>query len=289
MINSYDYLYKKCETKYKDISGESDIETIFEKDLQKLDHIKDDRDKMDEVFLNFVKHSQNRSEGCALDFFESGDENNICNKVSDIIVTYHRNHINNFDYLELFSILKEERLISSLFKEIKGKDIQYIQLAKTCQDIHNYLKNYNSLSEFINAPRHIFEQYNPNENWHKIKNISKDIYNMGNALVSDFFKEQFDIIGREFLIKFDTHIRRFFEIVDLKDIEDGKKCKGNKKSSIKNVYCRLINLYNRLNKEDSKKMTPYNLDKLIFKIGKLLNKNEFIAWAESINVQDSKS
>ncbi len=77
-------------------------------------------------------------------------------------------------------------------------------------------------------------------------------------LVPDFLKEQDCIRGREYLVKADIHVKRFFENIYKKKLSDKK------------VYEFLLQIYNDADFNTKRDVPPYKVDKLIYLIGEHL-------------------
>ena len=146
-----------------------------------------------------------------------------------------------------------------------------MELAKTCQCIDKYLNQYKDFNDF--KENHKFSN-DFKANWKTFKLVSNQIYNVGTELVPDFFKEQKYIKGREYIVKPDTHVKRFFEIL----------CNNGNSLTDKQVFNKLMEMYENCNEKNKReKMPPYNLDKLIFLIGsKLNNVQERTKFAEDV-------
>ena len=93
---------------------------------------------MNDIYKNFVYHSQNRSQGCAINLFKADDAE--ASSIWNVINNYNFNFNDNFDYLNLFNQLKNNVYIRNSLILSKGKDIQFIELAKTCQCIKKVFK-----------------------------------------------------------------------------------------------------------------------------------------------------
>lgn len=242
MSLNYKTIYECCLEKANELNIQFDFEN--NPDLQNPQNI-------DELYKNFVYHSQNRSQGYALNFFEVKKE--TADSIWKIISSYKFNLKNNFDYLNLFQEIIKDKNVSTALSPNKGKDIQYLELAKTCQCIYEYLSKYRNLNDFVK--NHKFDADFKN-NWKIIKIVENEIYNMGPALISDFFKEQKCIKGREYLIKADVHVKRFFKnICDTNNMNDKK------------LYDLMLYLYKNTDNMTKKEAPPYKLDKLIYLIG----------------------
>lgn len=216
---------------------------------------------LDDIYKNLVYHSQNRSQGCAINFFKAADSNQaeMAERVWEIIKNYQFNLSDDFDYINLFLNLKDDENVSRLLSLEKGKDIQYLELAKTCQCVRKYLSRYTSIADFTND--HTFSN-NAKSNWNIIRRVANSIYNMSTELVPDFFKEQDCILGREYLIKADIHVKRFFENI------------YGRKLSDRQVYESLLELYNNADRITKQSIYPYKVDKLIYLIGMELGNPE---------------
>lgn len=250
MTNSYSIISNCCEQKLEELG------------VDYVEHLQNAK-TMDDVFKNFVYHSQNRSRGFAFNFFkaeESGDnqKRKEAEAIWEIIKKHSFNPKNKYDYLVLFDEFKADSKIKKLFaNSSNGKDIQYIQLAKTCQCIRNFLNKYHySFNEFIK--RFKFSSNNAQANIKKINKAADKIYNMGFALICDFFKEQNYIKGHEFLIKPDVHVNRFLTTFF-----------GEEKSN-ENLYQKLLDLYKQADLKTKKEVPLYKIDKYIYLIGKKL-------------------
>ncbi len=228
---------------------------------------------MDDVYKNLVFHSQNRSQGCAINFFK---EPQRADSIWNIIAQYAFNFENDYDYINLFFQLKDDPDVANLLRLEGGKDIQYIELAKTCQCIKKYLNNYENLESFVNAHRFTSDA---RRNWGIIKTVARSIYNVGTELIPDFFKEQDCISGREYLVKADIHVKRFFSNLFNSSLSD------------KQVYEKLLELYNESDQNTKQNIPPYKVDKLIYLIGERYgNPNDskrFAQWVlERCNQED---
>ena len=238
----YDCCVRKCE----------ELGICF--DFDNNTHLQHPR-TLDDIYVNLVYHSQNRSQGCAINFFKLMEDEmrrEPAERILGIIRDYHFNLEDNFDYINLFERLKDDAYVSSSLSLEKGKDIQYLELAKTCQCIKKYISNYDSLDSFIRS--HTFTN-DADNNWRIIRRVANSIYNMSTELIPDFFKEQDCIVGRDFLVKADIHVKRFFKNIYQTELTD------------KGVYEKLLNLYNEADQETRENCPPYKLDKLIYLIG----------------------
>lgn len=217
-----------------------------------LQHPKD----MNDIYKNFVYHSQNRSQGCAINFFKEEENKNyeLVNKVWGCIANFKFDLNDAFSYIKLFEKLREITKVKEKLSLEKGKDIQYLELAKTCQCIKKYLSNYQDIATFINEHK-FTERWEAN--WTILTKVSKAIYNVSTELVPDFFKEQDCIEGRGFLIKADIHVKRFIRALFSIDNE----------LSDKRAYSYIMEMYKKCNDTNKTQCEPYKLDKLIYLIG----------------------
>ena len=230
---------------------------------------------MDDIYKNFVCHSQNRSQGCAINFFKEEENKNftLVNEVWNCICKFNFDFSNDFSYIQLFEELRKISEVKEKLSLAKGKDIQYLALAKTCQCIKKYLSKYQDLDDFVN--QHKFTDV-WEKNWKIIKSVSDEIYNVSTELVPDFFKEQDCIIGRGFLIKADIHVKRFIRTLF---------SNGNQLSD-KKVYSYIMDMYRNCIDTNKTQYEPYKLDKLIYLIGeKLSNPEESIDFAKEVKNQ----
>jgi hypothetical protein len=216
-------------------------------------------ENMNDIYKNFVYHSQNRSQGYAVNFFKEENEGDIefANEVWGCIENYTFDFDDDYSYIGLFREFTRIEKVNSQLSLAKGKDIQFLELAKTCQCIKKYLNRYDTLESFIDE--HKFSEDAKN-NWKILTRVSSAIYNVSTQLVPDFFKEQDCIKGREYLIKADIHVKRFISV--LFQEEQGKQDLSDSK-----VYTHIINMYRDCSDEDKKDIPPYKLDKLIYLIG----------------------
>ena len=261
---SYNYLevYKMCKKKAEDLG----VHFNFDNNTH-LQYPKD----MDDIYKNFVYHSQNRSQGCAINFFKEENKNpSLVNDVWDCIFNFNFNFNNDFSYIQLFEELRKISQVKQKLSLAKGKDIQYLELAKTCQCIKKYLSKYHDFNDFVND--HTFTEEWKN-NWEIIQRVSDAIYNVSTELVPDFFKEQNCIKGREFLIKADIHVKRFISTLS----DTGKDL------SDRAVYFYIMDMYKNCIDTNKTQYEPYKLDKLIYLIGeKLSNPEESIKFANDV-------
>ena len=245
--------------KVYDLCREKATELKIRFDFKNNAHIQSPKN-LDDIYKNFVYHSQNRSQGYAINFFAEEDKGDpdFAQDVWNCIKGYHFNLNDNYSYIGLFQNLQAIQKVAQRLSLEKGKDIQFLELCKTCQCIKKYLKNYDTLDDFVNA--HEFTE-DAEQNWKILTNITLKIYNVSTALVPDFFKEQDRIRGREYLIKPDVHVKRFISVLfnEPKDISDKK------------VYMHLMNMYREYDGDDKDDFPPYKLDKLIYLIGKRLD------------------
>ena len=155
----------------------------------------------------------------------------------------------------------------------KGKDIQYLELAKTCQCIKKYLREYQDINAFINGHKFTDDW---RKNWKILKNVSNSIYNVSTELVPDFFKEQDCIEGRGFLIKADIHVKRFISTL----FNNGNELSDQK------VYYYIMKMYKDCNDTKKTQYEPYKLDKLIYLIGEhCSDPKESIKFAKNVKNQ----
>ena len=160
----------------------------------------------------------------------------------------------NYSYINLFKeLIRIEKVAQQLSLE-KGKDIQFLELAKTCQCVKKYLRSYETLAQFVND--HQFSD-DAKQNWEILTRVSSAIYNVSTELVPDFFKEQDCIHGREYLIKADVHVKRFISVL----------CGKEKDISDKKVYIYIVNMYKNCQDSCKSDIPPYKMDKLIYLIG----------------------
>lgn len=253
----YRIIYECCVAKCRELGIEFDFDNN-----QHIQH----PNSMNDIYKNFVYHSQNRSQGGAINFFRVSEAE--ANSIWNVINNYEFNFNDNYDYLNLFNQLKNNAYIRDSLSLTKGKDIQYIELAKTCQCIKKYLTNFHTINDFVAA--HTFTN-DANNNWTILNRVASEIYNIGTELVPDFFKEQDCINGREYLIKADVHVKRFFS-----------NYKGRKLTD-RQVYSELLSLYNSEDQATRQDIPPYKLDKLIYLIGEYYgNPNDSLAFAQSV-------
>ena len=243
----YEIVYECCLNKVEELGIEFDFDNNS--------HIQSPQN-MDDIYKNFVYHSQNRSQGYAINFFkeEIEGDRNFAVQVWNCIKDYSFNFDDNYSYIDLFrELITIDKVAAQLSLE-KGKDIQFLELAKTCQCIKKYLSSYSTLSEFIDE--HSFSD-DAKQNWQILTRVSSTIYNVSTQLVPDFFKEQDCICGREFLIKADVHVKRFISVLfgEDKDISDKK------------VYTYIVDMYREYSAANKEDIPPYKLDKLIYLIG----------------------
>lgn len=259
---NYVSVYRMCLAKVNELG----INFNFDNNTH-LQHPKN----MDDIYKNFVYHSQNRSQGCAINFFKEENKNyDLVTKVWECIGKFKFDFSNDFSYIQLFEELRKIDKVSEKLSLEKGKDIQYLELAKTCQCIKQYLRKYQDINAFIKD--HEFTD-DGEKNWTILKNVSDAIYNVSTELVPDFFKEQDCIKGRGFLIKADIHVKRFISTL----FNNGDKL------SDKSVYSYIMNMYKNCNDKDKAQYEPYKLDKLIYLIGENYgNPKKSIEFAEDV-------
>lgn len=216
-------------------------------------------ENMNDIYKNFIYHSQNRSQGYAINFFKEENEGSreFAEEVWECIENFSFDFEDNYSYINLFKELIIIENVSQQLSLEKGKDIQFLELAKTCQCIKKYLCSYDTLEQFVND--HQFSD-DAEQNWRILTRVSSAIYNVSTELVPDFFKEQACIHGREFLIKADVHVKRFISVL----------CGKEKDISDKKVYICIVNMYRECQDSDKNNIPPYKLDKLIYLIGEHL-------------------
>lgn len=256
MSINYSVLADCCVRKFNELGLQFDFENN-----PHLQHPK----SINDIYKNFVFHSQNRSRGCAINFFE--DDRNLGDIIWDIIKKHQFNLDDNSDYMNLFNEFKDNAQVRKFFSSSKGKDIQFLELSKTCQDIQRYISGFESIKDFVD--HHVFTT-DAATNWGIIKTVSKEIYNMDVALILDFFKEQDRIIGRDYLIKPDVHVKRFLKRLYGEDLSD------------KELYAQLLKDYKNSDENTRQNMTPYKLDKYIYYIGKKRDQKEFAEFVDWI-------
>lgn len=263
-----DYLsvYNMCLAKVKELGINFDFNNNTH-----LQHPKD----MDDIYKNFVYHSQNRSQGCAINFFKEEENKNyeLVTEVWNCILNFEFDFNNDFSYIQLFEELRKIDKVKEKLSLKKGKDIQYLGLAKTCQCIKNYLSKYQDINTFIKD--HEFTE-DWKRNWKILRTVSDAIYNVSTELVPDFFKEQDCIKGRGFLIKADIHVKRFIRTL----FNNGDELSDRK------VYSYIMNMYKDCKDTNKEKYEPYKLDKLIYLIGENYgNPIESIKFAKDVRSQ----
>lgn len=251
---NYKIVYDCCLTKINDLGITFDFDNNT--------HMQSPRD-MEDIYKNFIYHSQNRSQGYAINFFKEENEGSpeFAKDVWECIKQFSFDFEDNYSYINLFKeLIKIEKVAQQLSLE-KGKDIQFLELAKTCQCIKNYLRRYETLVQFVND--HQFSE-DGEQNWKILTRVSSAIYNVSTELVPDFFKEQDCIHGREYLIKADVHVKRFISVL----------CGKEKDISDKKVYIFIMDMYRKCQNSDKYNIPPYKLDKLIYLIGEHLGNPE---------------
>lgn len=250
MAITYRELYKRCRKEFANQNLKFDFKN--NKDLQKANSRK-------EICKHFIEHSQNRAKGRAIKLLDldKESEKNKANKFWAIIEGHYFKKNYKYDYLKLFDKFRNQ-ILSDNLELSDGEDINFIELAKTCVCIRTYVYNFSSVKEF--KEEHVFTD-NAKSNLDIIKKVETNIYNMGTALISDFFKEQIYIKGRMHLIKDDIHMKRF--LTTFFGDDDMDSC-----------YMKLMKLYNEADMKTKKKVPVYKLDKMIYLLGKKYRSEE---------------
>ena len=249
----YEVVYECCLRKVKELGIEFDFDNNA--------HIQTPKN-MTDIYKNFVYHSQNRSQGYAINFFKEENEGDkdFAQEVWKCIENYTFDFKDDYSYIDLFQELVKIEKVKSQLSLAKGKDIQFLELAKTCQCVKKYLSDYDTLDKFVN--NHQFSE-NANQNWKILTRVSSAIYNVSTELVPDFFTEQNCILGREYLIKADVHVKRFISVLFEKETE--------KVLSDRKVYTYIVNMYKECQAPNKNDIPPYKLDKLVYLIGEHLS------------------
>ena len=248
---NYKIVYNCCLNKANELGIEFDFDNNA--------HIQTP-ENMNDIYKNFVYHSQNRSQGYAINFFKEENEGDIefAREVWECIKNHAFDFNDDYSYIDLFKKFINIEKVKAQLSLAKGKDIQFLELAKTCQCIKKYLAPYDDNIEAF-VEQHRFSE-NAKQNWNILTNVSSTIYNVSTQLVPDFFKEQACIEGREYLIKADVHVKRFISVLFSDE-------KGKHDFSDNKVYTYIINMYKDCPDEDKREIPPYKLDKLIYLIG----------------------
>lgn len=231
---------------------------------------------MNDVFKNFVFHSQNRGQGKAINFYDAYFSNNeveLADKVWSIIENFDFVG-NNYAPEKLFEKFKELNSYGFDLNLADDKKNSYFKFARTVCDIKKYLASFPDLNSFIE--RFNFGKTSVDYNLDLIVSVWHRIYNVKTALTCDFFKEQEYITNREYLIKPDTHVVNFFSAL------------FDREFTPEEVFLRFCNAYKNSNVLNNPKYVPYNVDKIIFLLGTKLRKAKLSSFAKEVREKMEK-
>jgi hypothetical protein len=253
-MTSYQILYEAA----KDIiQKDPDLKNDYDDHLA---HDSNSAKDLDDLFLNFVRHSQNRSQGGAINLYKLNNPKGNPKLVAAVENVIKSHHYTPSDYLSLYQEFAKDPTVgidlnaANLKSE---KSVRYFGFAKTCVGIHKYIFNYQDLNDFCS--NHQFSGKYGND-IKIVQSTVKNIYNVSTALALDFYKEQscLDDYGRKLLCKPDTHMLDVF-----------RQLSGQSNLTEKGVVQEMDKLYQDFQKDPLfvKGHEPYYLDKMIFVIG----------------------